>query len=320
VLVSSADKSLTSSLEYVGRFAPSPTGLLHMGSLMAAVASFLEAKVRSGRWLLRIEDLDPPRELPSAGQSFLTTLARFGFEWDGVVMWQSQRGERYQQVLEQLLAQGSVYRCTCTRKMLQADGLNGIDGLRYCGRCRGGVVAADVPCSYRLKVPDQDILVADRIQGLQRQNLARQLGDFILKRADGFWAYQLAVVIDDADCGVSHIVRGADLLDSTPRQRWLQQVLGVHEPEYLHIPVITNAEGQKLSKQTLAPALLDGAEVAQLWQALYLLWQQPPAALKVGSLFNLWDWAVQSWDVSKIPSKRSVAVTLDDKNEYKFLQ
>ncbi|WP_410498185.1 tRNA glutamyl-Q(34) synthetase GluQRS [Chitinibacter sp. S2-10] len=310
--------SSVSESRYVGRFAPSPTGLLHMGSLMAAVASFLEARIRGGQWLLRIEDLDPPREFAGAANSFLQTLSRFGLCWDGEPVWQSSRSQRYEEVLAILLEQGLAYPCRCTRKMLQQDGLIGVDGMRYSGRCRAAGLLHEGRVAYRLRVPDAVCVVHDRVQGNITQNLQADVGDFVLKRADQYWAYQLAVVVDDADTGVTHIVRGADLLDSTPRQRYLQQILGLPQPEYLHIPVIANERGEKLSKQTLAPALRSGAEVTQLWQALYLLWQSPPERLRSGSLEQLWEWALQSWDVRKIPAKRSVAVTLDEEFQYKF--
>ncbi|QLG87721.1 tRNA glutamyl-Q(34) synthetase GluQRS [Chitinibacter bivalviorum] len=304
---------------YVGRFAPSPTGVLHMGSLMAAVASYLDARKNGGQWLLRIEDLDPPREVPGAAQSILSTLERFGFEWDGAVLWQSQRELRYRAMLERLIEAGAAYQCTCTRKMIQSDGLLGIDGARYVGRCRERSMMETVKAAYRIKVSNDLLEVVDRVQGVVSQRLFDDLGDFVIRRADGLWAYQLAVVVDDADSGVTHIVRGADLLDSTPRQRYVQQVLNLYQPQYLHIPVITNSRGEKLSKQTLAPALLSSNEAAQLWQALYLLWQQPLIDMKAAPLFELWEWALESWDVAKIPQKRSVAVTIDRKNEYKFL-
>ncbi|WP_034619143.1 tRNA glutamyl-Q(34) synthetase GluQRS [Chitinibacter tainanensis] len=303
---------------YVGRFAPSPTGLLHMGSLMAAVASFLEARTRGGRWLLRIEDLDPPREMSGAAETFPREMLRFGMQWDGEVIKQSQRHDRYQQVLDELLASQLAYRCSCSRKLLQADGQLGIDGFRYVGRCRDLLVPIDVQHAIRVKVPDEVTSVQDAVQGLIAHNLWRELGDFTVLRADGFWAYQLAVVVDDADCGVTHIVRGADLLDSTTRQCYLQQILGFSTPAYLHIPVITNSSGEKLSKQTLAPALLAENEVLQLWQALYLLWQEPPEYLRKVSLPELWAWAFAHWHAGKMPQKRSVAVTFDEKNEYKF--
>ncbi len=303
---------------YVGRFAPSPTGLLHMGSLMAAVASYLDARSAGGRWLLRIEDLDPPRELLGASNLFIETLLRFGFEWDGEIVWQGQRGARYQQVLDSLLECGLAYPCSCTRKMLQAAGRRGVDGLVYSGLCRSGASPCADQLAYRLKVPDEVISVADRIQQVTVHNLFCDVGDFILRRADQLWAYQLAVVVDDADTGVTDVVRGADLLDSTPRQVYLQRVLGFPVVRYLHIPVITNMQGEKLSKQTCAPALRDGREVEQLWLALSLLYQNPPLSLRRASLAELWCWAVEAWDVAKFPQKRSVAVTIDDNYEFKF--
>jgi glutamyl-Q tRNA(Asp) synthetase len=305
---------------YIGRFAPSPTGLMHMGSLMAAVASYLEARRHAGRWLLRIEDLDPPREFPGASQSFLDTLERFGFTWDAAPIYQSKRSERYMEILQILRREGWVYPCSCSRKILREDGLIGVDGLRYSGRCRGVVHTNYEGLAYRVSVPDREYDFLDQVQGMQTQNLAQMVGDFVLRRADLLWAYQLAVVVDDADCGVTHIVRGADLLDSTPRQLYLQEILGFSHPQYLHIPVITNLQGEKLSKQTLAPALQTGAEAAQLWQALSLLWQAPPAQLRFAALGEVWEWAHLHWDTTKIPQKRSVAVTFDDDFEYKFQQ
>lgn len=312
--------TLSARAQYIGRFAPSPTGLLHMGSLMAAVASYLEAKRHAGSWLLRVEDLDPPREFPGATQSFLDTLGRFGFCWDGLVVYQSQRHERYLEILHALQEAGWVYPCSCSRKMLREDGLVGVDGLRYGGRCRGAAPVDGASLAQRVMVPDKIYSFVDQVQGLQAQNLAEMVGDFVLRRADSLWAYQLAVVVDDADCGVTHIVRGADLLDSTPRQLFLQEILGFSHPQYLHIPVITNLQGEKLSKQTMAPALQTNGEAQQLWQALSLLWQSPPPQLRSATLADVWEWACQYWDVGKIPQKRSVAVTFDDDFEYKFQQ
>ncbi|QLI82905.1 tRNA glutamyl-Q(34) synthetase GluQRS [Chitinibacter fontanus] len=312
--------TLSARTPYIGRFAPSPTGLLHMGSLMAAVASYLEAKRNAGVWLLRVEDLDPPREFPGATQSFLDTLERFGFCWDGPVVYQSQRHERYLEILQTLQEAGWVYPCSCTRKTLREDGLVGVDGLRYGGRCRGAGHVDGTGLAQRVKVPDQLYAFVDQVQGRQQQNLAAMVGDFVLRRADLLWAYQLAVVVDDADCGVTHIVRGADLLDSTPRQLFLQEILGFSHPQYLHIPVITNLQGEKLSKQTMAPALQSGVEAEQLWQALSLLWQSPPPRLRFVALADVWEWAYQHWDPARIPQKRSVAVTFDDDFEYKFQQ
>ena len=304
--------------EVVGRFAPSPTGDLHMGSLMAATASYLMARTQKGKWLVRIEDLDPPREVPGAAQRILFDLERFGFEWDGEVEYQSQRHEDYRAVLDRLVALDAAYPCTCSRREIQSAGLCGVDGFRYGGACRGGTHAARLARAWRLKVPDQRICYRDGIQGEQAQNLWREVGDFVMRRADGLWAYQLAVVVDDAAQGVTQVVRGADLLDSTPRQIWLQQLLQYSQPEYFHIPVIANAAGEKLSKQTQAPALFSGGEVLQLWQALHLLWQSPPEELKHADIASLWAWALQHWLVQKMPQQRSVTVEIKKNGGYEF--
>lgn len=245
---------------YRGRFAPSPTGPLHFGSLVSALASWLDARANRGVWLVRIEDIDAPRTVPGAAQDILDTLARFGMVADEPPVCQSQRMPLYQQALERLQASGLVYPCGCTRKEI-ADSLVRAHArhttLAYPGTCRNGLHGKPAR-AWRLRVPDDDAAIVtfdDGWQGPQTQNLATEVGDFVLRRADDQWAYQLAVVVDDADQGITHIVRGADLLDSTARQIYLQQCLGVPTPAYLHVPVVTNADGEKLSKQTGALAL-----------------------------------------------------------------
>ncbi|MFX1736442.1 tRNA glutamyl-Q(34) synthetase GluQRS [Paraburkholderia sp. A1RI_3L] len=259
-------------MAYRGRFAPSPTGPLHFGSLVAALASWADARAHGGAWLVRIEDVDGPRTVPGAADDILDTLAQFGMRADEPPVWQSQRTARYQQAFDQLQAAGLVYPCGCTRKEIADSQLHAHTRhttLIYPGTCRQGL-HGKTPRAWRLRVPDGAPSVAneksmaddpavisfvDRWQGLQTQNLATEVGDFVLLRADGQWAYQLAVVVDDADAGITHIVRGADLLDSTARQIYLQRCLGVPTPAYLHVPVVTNDEGEKLSKQTGATAL-----------------------------------------------------------------
>ncbi|SEA55177.1 tRNA glutamyl-Q(34) synthetase GluQRS [Paraburkholderia sartisoli] len=245
---------------YRGRFAPSPTGPLHFGSLVSALASWLDARAHGGAWLVRIEDVDAPRTVPGAAQDILATLARFGMHADEPPVWQSGRLERYQQVFAQLDHDGFVYPCGCTRREI-ADSLLHAHArhttLAYPGTCRGGLHGKPAR-AWRLRVPDGDAAIItfnDVWQGLQTQNLATEIGDFVLKRADGQWAYQLAVVADDADAGITHVVRGADLLDSTARQIYLQRCMGISTPSYLHVPVVTNELGEKLSKQTGAIAL-----------------------------------------------------------------
>ena len=240
---------------YRGRFAPSPTGLLHAGSLLTAVASCLDARRHGGEWWLRIEDLDPPREMPGASSRILATLEAFGFEWDGELVYQHDRHERYAAALERLIAAGVAYPCACTRKDIARVAVRGIDGPVYPGTCRHGLPAGQAARAWRLRVPAGPVRFIDRIVGEQVQDVARDVGDFVLRRADGLWAYQLAVVVDDADQGMTDIVRGADLLDSTPRQIVLMHALGVPVPRHAHVPLVVNAAGEKLSKQTLAPAI-----------------------------------------------------------------
>lgn len=287
---------------YIGRFAPSPTGLLHIGSLLTAVASYADARAHQGKWLVRIEDLDPPREMPGAAADILRTLEAFGFEWDGEVAYQSRRYGLYQDTLDRLKAAGLVYPCYCSRKDWQAAATQGSDGFVYNGRCR---VPQQRPHTqnktpaWRIQVPNRVIGFSDGIVGQYAQNLAHDIGDFVLLRADGYWAYQLAVVADDADQGITHIVRGQDLLVSTPRQIYLQQCLGVPTPAYAHLPLLTNSQGQKWSKQTLAPALDLNQKEQLLRQVLTYL--NLPDAPAVNHPQELLDWAVVHWQMDKIP-------------------
>ncbi len=247
---------------YCGRFAPSPSGPLHAGSLVSALASFLDARAHHGRWLVRIEDIDGPRTVAGAAERILESLDRFGMHSDAPPVWQMQRLDRYAQALERLIDMGRVYPCGCTRKEI-ADSLTHLrerhQTLAYPGTCRDGLHGKP-PRAWRLRVPDDEAAVIrfeDRWQGPQQQDLASEVGDFVLKRADGQWAYQLAVVVDDADAGITDIVRGADLLDSTARQIYLQRCLSLPTPRYLHVPVVTDDHGEKLSKQTQAQSIDD---------------------------------------------------------------
>jgi glutamyl-Q tRNA(Asp) synthetase len=291
---------------YRGRFAPSPTGPLHIGSLIAAVGSYLEARTHHGQWLVRMEDLDPPREVPGAADMILRTLETYGFEWNDAVLYQSRRHDAYEAALDALRARGLLYPCGCTRKEIADAGLTGIDGPVYPGTCRNGLSGGKVARAWRIRTTDQDIMFDDAIQGHLSQNMARDIGDFVLKRADGLYAYQLAVVVDDAEQGMTHVVRGADLLDSTPRQLYLQQLLGMPAPHYAHLPVAANAAGEKLSKQTLAAPLDPIHPAPSLWQALHFLGQQPPPALIDEPLTNIWEWARQHWQMDRIPGARSL--------------
>jgi glutamyl-Q tRNA(Asp) synthetase len=280
---------------YVGRFAPSPSGPLHFGSLAAAAASWLDARAARGRWLLRIEDLDAPRAQPGAADDILRGLERFGFTWDGPVLYQSLRGARYEAALEKL--QASTYWCGCTRREV-ADSALGLaaDGAQiYPRTCRSGLPAGRAARALRLDVGQHTVSFVDRVQGPREQDLAREVGDFVLYRADGQVAYQLAVVVDDAEQGVTDVVRGADLIDSTGRQIHLQRLLGYPQPRYLHVPVAVNASGEKLSKQTGAPALHPSRRDELLARVLAFLGQRATADL---------DEAVAEWDPGRIPRTR----------------
>lgn len=302
---SGAELSLmkTEISRYRGRFAPSPTGPLHFGSLVAAVGSFLDAKSRQGEWLVRIEDLDPPRVVPGAADGILRTLDAFGLYWDGEVMYQSRRGESYRDALEHLQHAGAIYPCNCSRREIAESGFNASSGLVYPGYCRNGMRPGRREHALRVKVDDKPVEFRDRLQGNRIQRLASGLGDFVLRRADGLYAYQLAVVIDDAAQGISDVVRGADILDSTPRQIYLQKLLELPTPSYLHLPVVLNVQGEKLSKQTLAPPVDVGIPLPQLFKVLEFLGQNPPGELLQGDLGSFWVWAITHWTVGNIPAR-----------------
>lgn len=287
----------------IGRFAPSPTGALHFGSLVAAVGSFLDARARGGHWLLRIEDVDTPRAVPGAADRIIATLAGLGFEWDGEIVWQSQRSEAYRAALDSLIASGFAYPCACTRREL-ADAPLARDGSRrYPGTCRTGLAAGRGARAWRVRAEGL-IRFDDLVQGPQSIDLAADAGDYVVLRADGLFAYQLAVVVDDLAAGVTHIVRGADLLDSTARQIHLQGLLGAPTPAYAHLPLATNAAGEKLSKQTLARAIDDTPAPLALLAALRFLGQAPPAALEAAPLARVWAWAHAHWSIEAVPHCR----------------
>ncbi len=292
----SAINSSQSSRGYIGRFAPSPTGPLHFGSLVSALASFLDAHHNNGKWLVRMEDLDPPREQAGAADAILRCLEDYGLEWDEAVVYQSQRWDLYETYLDRLSQQDLIYPCDCTRQDLQA--MSGI----YNGRCRNRSVDLSKPHALRLKLCDlpagfplrDDLQFTDLIQGEQTQNLRSQAGDQILKRKDNLYAYQLAVVVDDIEQAITHIIRGSDLLDVTARQIFLFQLLKAPVPQFGHVTLASQPNGQKLSKQNLAPALdlKDAAE--NLWCALAFLKQNPPKEMW-GATSELVDWAKLHW-------------------------
>ena len=293
---------------YRGRFAPSPTGPLHFGSLLAAVASYCEARVHGGAWLVRMEDLDAPRTVPGAADEILRTLERLGFAWEGEVMVQSRRSTAYAETLSRLQALGRVFPCACSRKEIADSSLN-FEGERvYPGTCRGGLAPGREARALRLRVGDEVIGFEDAVQGPVRHDLARAIGDFVLRRADGLFAYQLAVVADDAAQGITDVVRGADLLGSTSRQILLQRLLGFATPGYAHVPVALNATGEKLSKQTLAPAIDAARGAASLVRALRFLGQPAPEALRRSSPGEVWSWAFARWDLASVPRRRSMEV------------
>lgn len=292
---------------YRGRFAPSPTGPLHFGSLLTATASYLEARSRQGEWLLRMEDIDPPREPHGAAADILHSLERFGFAWDGPVLYQSRRHDAYLAAQQQLQQSGKVYACHCSRQdVLMAGAAAGLAPGVYPATCRHAGHDLQTPAILRVDSRGMPIRFTDWLQGPQQQHVEREIGDFAIRRADGLWTYQLAVVVDDAAQGITHVVRGCDLLSSTARQIHLQRLLGLPTPDYLHLPIAINQYGEKLSKQTFARPLADDLPVPQLWQALELLGQQPPSGLQHGKLAELWEWAMQHWRTAAIPAQRAV--------------
>lgn len=282
-------------MSYIGRFAPSPTGPLHFGSLLAALASFLDARAHEGEWLLRIEDLDPPREQPGVKEQFPLLLETYGLYWDGELSLQSERLEFYAPVLQELLDSQNAYRCSCSRKEI----VQRCENLVYDQHCLMHPPEADANTAIRIKSNGTLISFRDIIQGPHAYNLT-STGDFVVFRRDGFYSYQLAVTIDDYLQGITHIVRGSDLLDETAKQIHLQQLLGYPTPAYAHIPVATNSEGQKLSKQTFAPALDTTDPIPVLFKALQFLDQEPPRELLYASRDELLEWAITNWDIRKI--------------------
>lgn len=293
---------------YCGRFAPSPTGPLHFGSLIAAVGSYLDARAKGGKWLLRIEDIDRPRILPGAADDILRTLEGFGFEWDGEVVFQSRRLDFYHAALSRLQLAGQAYPCACSRSEIAAlTTRRSVDGgLLYPGNCRAGLRKGVAACAWRLRVPDRDFVFRDRIQGEMRQNLEREVGDFVLLRADGHYAYQLAAVSDDAAQGVNSVVRGADLIASTARQIWLQDCLGLARPAYAHLPVAVDPAGEKLSKQTRALAVNASHGVGLLAHAMRFLGQEIPADAGKMALADFWRWAAGAWDIARVPAAHAI--------------
>jgi glutamyl-Q tRNA(Asp) synthetase len=286
---------------YRGRFAPSPTGPLHFGSLVAAVGSFLEARTRGGEWLVRMEDLDPPRIVPGAADDILRTLEACGMEWDGPVACQSTRNDAYHAALHRLRQAGRVYPCACSRREIADSAISGTEGPVYPGTCRKGVAESRTARAQRLDTRGAAVEFDDALQGRIACRLDQEYGDFVLYRADGIYAYQLAVVVDDAEQGITDVVRGADLLGSTPRQIYLQQLLGLPRVRYGHLPVAVNERGEKLSKQTFAAPVDAARPLPALVAVLSFLGQQPPRPLARGAVPELWKWAIENWNLGRVP-------------------
>lgn len=298
-----------------GRFAPSPTGPLHLGSLIAAVGSYLLARQAGHRWLLRIDDLDHPRVVPGAADGMIALLEQLGFRWDDAPMWQSRRGERYREVLEQLKAQNRVYPCSCSRREILASAPHaGEEGPVYPGTCRQGPVGSRAQLAWRLKVDVCDISFVDGLYGPQSQDLSREVGDFVLFRADGLFAYQLATVVDDLDSGVTQVVRGADLLGSTPRQMYLYSCLDAPTPAYLHLPLALGDDGEKISKRHGTLGVVNtqnGAGMLRL--ALGFLGHMPPADLRKAPAGTLLDWALGAFDPQRlVPRDRKLSELISE--------
>lgn len=299
----------------IGRFAPSPTGPLHFGSLVAALSSYLNVKQNKGKWLVRVEDIDPPREVPGCSDKILSQLEQHGLFWDDQIVYQSSRIERYQEILQKLRSDGLVYFCQCNRQRLIA--LNGV----YDGKCRdlglgpkdkSSRLAVDRVISNLDDNSSDNIGFNDKIMGFYSQRLLQEVGDFVLQRRDGLISYQLAVVVDDYEQGITEVVRGTDLLDSTPRQILLQKCLKYNSPDYIHIPLAVNSTGQKLSKQNFAKSLVEGCENETLWIALKWLQQNPPRQLRQENVEKILDWGIAHWDLSKLPKSVQSIVTPND--------
>ena len=281
---------------YIGRFAPTPSGLLHFGSLVAALASYLDARHADGQWLLRIEDLDQTRSQADAERQILQALEDFGLEYDGTPVRQSERLELYRAQTERWLEQGLAYYCDCPRRALLEH------GSVYPGTCSRRHLRASADHAVRVRVDDQPITCHDRLQPPLTQNLARELGDFIIRRRDGDYAYQLAVVLDDIDQGITDVVRGADLLDSTPRQIWLYRLLGQPAPRYLHVPLIMREDGEKLSKRLGSAPLRADQAPHTLWRALRALAQPIPTDLCGAPVAQQLAWAIAHWQPDRLPA------------------
>lgn len=295
------------SIVYKGRFAPTPSGPAHLGTLLAAIGSYLQAHAMQGEWHVRIDDVDPPREVPGAADSLLKTLEIYGLNWHGDVVYQSQRLDAYQDALEQLIKQGDTFECSCSRKDIKTIAKHGPLGMIYPGTCRDGVQDADKPRSIRLRTQDKTITVQDKIQGDYPLNMQSDVGDFIIHRADGLFAYHLSTVVDDGLDGFTEIVRGKDQLNLTPLHIDLQQRLGLPTPAYAHLPLLVNTQGEKLGKSTCAIAV-DAMAREDVWRTiLAILGLDPDNALLSEASETILQWAIGEWDLLQVPGGDKIA-------------
>jgi glutamyl-Q tRNA(Asp) synthetase len=289
-------------IQYIGRFAPSPTGKLHLGSLMTAIASYCDAMKDNGQWLVRIEDLDPPREVHGASKSIIKTLQNYGFQFKLPVVYQSQtsRQKSYNKAIEKLKSLDALYPCPCSRNELKQK-----DPRTH--SCRNKIIDDITDCSLKLKVPDETLIFNDIIQGRYTTQLLSDCGDCVLKRKDGLFAYQLAVVVDDAFQGITHIIRGTDIIESTPWQIYLNSILNFQTIQYAHIPVLVNSQGQKLSKQTYAKEIEKENPIEMLVLA-YSLLNQNPFYTKPQSIEDFWTHAIMNWNINKVSKLQTIQV------------
>lgn len=293
--------------QYRGRFAPSPTGPLHFGSLVTALGSYLQARSQQGEWLLRMDDIDPPREQPGAADAILRGLEAYHLFWDGPVLYQSTRSEAYEAALTQLAQNHYSFPCCCSRKTIADSG-----SPVYPGTCRDGLPPGVAPRTVRIRVSSQQSTFTDTLQGTVESNVQTDVGDFVIHRADGLYAYHLAVVVDDAGQGITHIVRGTDLLSSTPPQRYLQDCLNYPHPHYSHLPIAVNAQGQKLSKQTFALAIDLQNPSPTLSKALTFLGHPPTTELEGADPAVLLAWATENWDIQNVPKIAAICIDIQE--------
>jgi len=293
---------------YIGRFAPSPTGPVHLGTLIAAVGSYLQAKKNDGKWLIRMEDVDTTRTVRGSDSEIFHTLEAFGFEWNGEILYQSKQTEHYEYALEQLKSLSLVFPCSCSRKQLANS-----NSQIYPGTCRSRQLPETGEHALRILAQDITIEFNDIVMGKQSQNMEQQCGDFVIKRRDGLFAYQLAVVVDDALQNITEIVRGSDLLDSTPRQIYLQQLLAYPTPDYCHLPLAVDSDGNKISKSEGATKVDIKNREKLMCDVLDFLGQAPPADLSASNINDIWSWAEEHWDVTHVPSKTHIQPVLSQK-------